>query len=237
MSARRLETVTTDHPAEDRDPNPPTADEAERIALHRAVAVVTPDSIAVRPPRGGLLGPLIQAVIAGLAAWALVSFLATWPLWVLGVLLVFMMIAGPTAVLGIVYNLLGSSVLMERRKGTVRWQQGFLGLGIGTHELVPFARIDRIEVSGDFEDELGSGDLQDVVTWEVRLVKDNGRLLQIGQIAAARPLADEALDRANAVARAFAEMSGVEAREGTLPSWFYLDDEEIDELLDDPDED
>ena len=71
-------------------------------------------------------------------------------------------VAGPTAMLGFVYQVAGSAFLMERPKGTCRWQQGFLGLGLGTQELVPFPRIKRIEVSGDFEDELRSGDLQDV---------------------------------------------------------------------------
>ncbi len=216
-----------------REPDLPPAGEVERIALHRAVAVIQQDSIAVKPPRAGLVGPLIQAVLALLAVWALITYLATWPLWILAILLGFALLAGPTAVLGIVYNFLGSSVMMERHKGTVRWQQGFLGLGIGTHELVPFGRIQRIEVFGDFEDELGSGDLQDVVHWEVRLIKDNDRVLRIGSIAAARPLAEEALDRANAVARAFATMAEVEVHEESLPDWFYLEDD--DDLIDEDD--
>ena len=57
-------------------------------------------------------------------------------------------------------------------------------------------------------------------------------MLPIGSIAAARSLADEALDRANAVARAFAAMAGVEAREASLPDWFFLDDEEFEDELD-----
>jgi hypothetical protein len=108
---------------------------------------------------------------------------------------------------------------MERAKGSARWQQGFLGLGIGTHELVPFPRIARIDVSGDFEAELGSGDLQDVVTWRVQLVKDNDRVLDIADVAAARPLADEALARANELASALAAMSGAEATLAELPAW------------------
>ena len=42
-----------------------------------------------------------------------------------------------TAVMGLAYNVMGSAFLMERKKGTCRWQQGFLGLGLGTRELVP----------------------------------------------------------------------------------------------------
>jgi len=155
------------------------------------------------------------------------------------VLLLFVMIAGPTAVLGLVYNVLGASFLMERKKGTCRWQQGFLGLGLGTRELVPFPRIDRIEVGGDFEDALNSGDLQDVVRWEVRLIKDNQRVLEVASITTARPLADEALERVNDLALALGEMSGKPAVTASIPEWAlddYLDDPNDDEYDDDESE-
>lgn len=213
-------------PRSDADPvdaagRPPARGETERIALHRSYAVITPDSITVKSSRRGLIGPAIQAVITAVAVWALISYMATWPLWLLAILLFFALISGPTAVLGLVYNIMGSSFLMERAKRSARWQQGFLGLGLGTHELVPFHRMKRIEVVGDFDEELESGDLQDVVQWEVRLVKDNDRVLPIAAIAAARPLADEALERANVLARAAAGMAGVQAREATLPEWAF----------------
>ncbi|MEX2375411.1 MAG: hypothetical protein WD942_07465, partial [Dehalococcoidia bacterium] len=136
------------------------------------------------------------------------------------------------------YNVLGSSFLMERKKGTCRWQQGFLGLGLGTRELAPFPRIDRIEVGGDFEDALNSGDLQDVVRWDVRLVKDNQRVLEIASITTARPLADEALERANDLALALGEMCDKPVITASIPDWAiedYLDDE-IDDEADDDDE-
>jgi hypothetical protein len=141
------------------------------------------------------------------------------------------MISGPTAMLGIVYNALGSSFMMERKKGTCRWQQGFLGLGLGTRELVPFPRIDHIEVGSDFEDELKSGDLQDVVRWSVNLVKDNGRVLEMAAITTARPLADEALERANALAAALGEMCEKPVTPGAIPEWALEDyDEDADDL-------
>jgi membrane protein YdbS with pleckstrin-like domain len=206
----------------------PEARAVERIGLQRAVAMITSDAIAIRPSRASLVGPAVQALIALTAVWAVVAFINVLPLWVLMVLLVFALIAGPTAILGLVYNVAGSSFLMERAKQSARWQQGFLGLGIGTRELVPFWRIQRIEVAGDFEAELGSGDLQDIVRWEVRLVKDNDRMLEVAAVAGARPLADEALDRANALARALGEMAGAEVREATLPAWALEEREEDD---------
>ncbi len=197
--------------------------EPGRIALSRAYAVIKPDSIVIKPSRGSLWGPAIQALLTVLAAVVIARWINALPLWLLMVLLLFIILAGPTAILGLVYNVLGSAFLMERKKGTCRWQQGFLGLGLGTRELVPFPRIARIEVGSDFDDELGSGDLQDVVRWEVRLVKDNGRVLEIASITTARPLADEALERANDLARALGEMSGTPANLGEIPEWALED--------------
>lgn len=198
---------------------------SERIALNRAYAVISPDQITIKPARMGLVGPAIQAVLTLAAVWAMATYINSLPLWLLMVLLTFVIVSGPTAVLGLVYNILGSAFLMERKKGTCRWQQGFLGLGLGTRELVPFPRIGSIEVTGNFEEELGSGDLQDVVHWQVWLVKDNGRTLPIASISAARPLAEIALDRANALAEALAEMSDSMVVLGVIPEWALLLDE------------
>jgi len=198
----------------------------ERIALQRSYARLTPDEVAVKPARSALVGPLVQLALTAVATWAIAAYINTFPLWVLMLLLISVVISGPTAVLGVVYNVMGSAFVMERRKGTCRFQQGFLGLGLGTRDLVPFDRIARIEVGGDFETELGSGDLQDVVRWEIRLVKDNGRVLPFASVLAARPLADEALERANIVARATAEMCGAPVVEGRLPDWALAEEPE-----------
>jgi membrane protein YdbS with pleckstrin-like domain len=126
---------------------------SERIALNRAYAVISPDQITIKPARMGLVGPAIQALLTLAAVWAMATYINSLPLWLLMVLLTFVIVSGPIAVLGLVYNILGSAFLMERKKGTCRWQQGFLGLGLGTRELVPFPRIGSIEVTGNFEEE------------------------------------------------------------------------------------
>jgi hypothetical protein len=211
----------------------------QRIALSRSYAVITRDQVVVKPARSALIGPAIQAGLAVIASLAIGVWIDSLPLWLLGVLLVFVMIAGPTAVMGLAYNVMGSAFLMERKKGTCRWQQGFLGLGLGTRELVPFPRIAHIAVQGDFEDELNSGDLQDLVRWDVRLVKDNGRELDIASITTARPLADEALERVNDLASALGEMCGKPAVLGAIPEWARADYEDVaaDDLDADLDED
>ena len=190
---------------------------AERIPLHRAVAVIGDDSVAIRRSRAQLLAPLIQLALAGGAVALIVVFLEVLPLALLVVLLGVALLMGPIATLGLVYNVIGRSVLLEREKQSVRWQQGLLGLGLGTDELVPFWRIDHIAVEGDYEAELAGGERQDLVSWDVELVKDNGKRLEIGAVVAARPLAAEGLARANRLAEAIAERSDSEARLATLP--------------------
>ncbi|MEZ4501964.1 MAG: hypothetical protein R3C39_05030 [Dehalococcoidia bacterium] len=188
----------------------------ERIPVQRAVAVIRDDSIAVRPGRAQLVAPLIQAAITTGAVALIVFLFDALPFWLLIAALLVSLVMGPVSVLGLVYNIYGNEFLIEREKQSARWQQGFLGLGIGTAELVPFWRIARIEVVSDEEDELASGQQQDVVQFEVRLVKDNDREFEIATIASARPLADEGLERANRLASHVAEMTGAEVQLASL---------------------
>jgi hypothetical protein len=179
----------------------------ERIPLQRAVAVIREGSIAIRPSRRQLLGPLVQAGFALAAVWLLVAFLNVLPLWVLVVLLGVTLCLGPAAVLGLVYSVYGTEFLIERHKGTARWHQGFLGLGIGTFELVPFDRIERIVVQSDADEDLSSGQLQDLVQLDVRIVKDNGRVLDVASVTSARAFLDDALARTNRLAEAIGAMT------------------------------
>jgi len=180
---------------------------AERIPLQRTVAVVREDSIAVRPSRGQLLGPVIELGIALAGVAAIVLWMNSLPLLLLMLFLLVALILGPIGILGIVYNAIGSSFLMERKKETARWQQGFLGMGIGTVDLVPFRRIKRIEVVSDYDYELASGEIQDLVQWEVVMVKDNDKRLTIGGVAAARS-APGLVDGDQSIERVIAEDRG-----------------------------
>ena len=198
--------------------------EVERIALRRAVAVIGDDGIVVRPSRGQLLGPVIQLALTAGAVGMIVLFLDRLPFAVLVVLTVVAVFLGPVATLGFVFAVFGSSMVVDRHKQTASWQQGFLGLGIGTTTSVPFDRIDHIAVTGDYDEEDAGGQGHDVVTWDVELVRDDGRRFDVASVLAARPLADEALDRANAVAEAMGAMARAEARLGVL-----LDEEPAEE--------
>ena len=191
--------------------------EVERIALRRAVAAISDDTIVVRPSRGQLLGPVIQLGLTALAVALIVLFLNSLPFWLVVVLTVIAVFLGPVATLGFVFAVIGSSMVVDRRKQSAHWQQGFLGLGIGTTTSIPFDRIDHIAVSGDYDEEDVGGRGHDFVTWEVEIVRDDGRRRAVGSVIAARPLADIGLDRVNRLAEAVGEMAEAEARLGTLP--------------------
>ncbi len=190
----------------------------ERIPLQRAVAVVSDAAIAIRPGWRQLVGPLTQAAVAGGAVWFVIAFMNVLPLWALVSLLGVALVLGPAAVLGFIYSVYGTEFLIERHKGTARWHQGFLGLGIGTFELVPFDRIDRIVVESDIDADLSSGQLQDLVQLDVRIVKDNGRVLDVASVTSARAFLEDALQRANRLGEAIGEMTGRPAVALELPT-------------------
>ena len=191
--------------------------EVERIALRRAVAAITDDMIVVRPSRMQLLGPVLQLGLTALAVAAIVLFLDSLPFAVVVVLTVIAVFLGPVATLGFVFAVIGSSMVVDRRKQSAHWQQGFLGLGIGTITSIPFDRIDHIAVTGDYDEEDIGGRGHDFVTWDVEIVRDDGRRSAVGSVISARPLADVGLDRANRLAEAVGAMAESEARLGLLP--------------------
>lgn len=221
----------SDRPAEDSDAVGATS---FTIPLHRAIAHVTPESIAVKQSRAGLIGPLIEIAITLAIVWVMVTFINSLPLLLLFFLLLLLIVLGPLGVIGLVNNIAGTSFLMEREKYSARWQQGLLGMGIGTYELVPFNRIKRFEVITDYDDVLASGIEQDVVHWEVTLIKDNDRELNVGSVVAARLLALEAGERANDLATALGEMSGASV---VLADLEGIEDPEADLYEDEPDSD
>ena len=192
--------------------------EVERIALRRATAVIRADSVTVRPSRGQLLAPLVQLAIAAGAIALIVLLLDRLPLVVLALLLMVAVFLGPIAALGFVFGLFGSSVVVDGGKQSAHWQQGFLGLGIGTTESMAFARIDHVAVTGDYDDELTDGGRPDLVTWDVELVRDDGKRRTVGSVLCARPLADEGLARANDLAAAVSALARAALRAAELPA-------------------
>jgi hypothetical protein len=191
------------------------SEEVKRIPLDRRVLVVRSNRIDLRPERGAVIFPLTGLLI-GLALFAgVVLFASDLSVAVLMLMLIPGIIIAPLSAMGLVYSIVGAAMVVEKEKQSIRFQQGVLGLGIGTMELVPFWKIDRIEVE-DFD--LGEVSLGtprpplDFRAWDIVLVKKSGKRLSVGQtIAGNSPdLIDEGFDRALDAAEAIGEMTGAE---------------------------
>jgi hypothetical protein len=188
------------------------SDAVKRIPLDRRVLVVREQRIDLRPERGAVLFPLIGLTI-GLSLFAIVVLFAnSLPAGLLLLILIPGLALAPFSGMGLVYSVIGASVVVEKKKSSVRFQQGVLGLGIGTMELVPFWKIEHIAVEdfslGDVTPN-GPKPILDFRAWDIVLVKKSGKRLSVGQVVAANTpdLIDEGFGRALDAAEAIAEMS------------------------------
>lgn len=184
-----------------------------RIPLDRRVCVVREGRIDVRPERGAIIGQFLGLTISLSLFVAVALFASKLSAVALAAMLVPGLILGPLSGMGLVYSLIGAHVVVDAAKQSVAFQQGVLGLGIGTAELVPFWKIERLEVCdlklGDVEGG-GPAPLLDLRAWDVVLVKTSGKELSIGQVMAANTpdLIDEGFDRALTIAEAVADLVG-----------------------------
>tara|TARA_B100000700_G_scaffold305256_1_gene378923 strand:- start:21548 stop:22078 length:531 start_codon:yes stop_codon:yes gene_type:complete len=142
----------------------------------------------------------------------LVIFINAWPLNALVFLLIFSSIVGPLSLIGLINNIVGTSFVLEKSKYSARWQQGLLGLGIGTYELVSFDRIDHFFIRNDFDDFLAGGSKQDLVEFEILMVKDNDKKLSVARVIEPREFVDNARNRINKLGLLLGEMASVEVK-------------------------
>jgi hypothetical protein len=175
--------------------------------MDRRVRVVTPDRIDIRPSRASIVLPA-AGLLAGLALFAIVVFWQSalpFPLVVLLVLTGVLLL--PLSGMGLVYSVAGAHVIVDKAKQSAVWQQGLLGMGVGTRELVPFWKIQELEVE-ETVPRHHRGLTQDLAQFKVPLLKTSGRRLRIGTVTVPRSLAVDGLERARQVAGAIGDMAG-----------------------------
>jgi hypothetical protein len=182
-----------------------------RIPLDRRVCVVREDRIDLRPERAAVVLPLAGLAI-GLALFAAVALFAdSLSTTLLAIMLLAGLVFAPLSAMGVIYSIIGAAVVVERKKQSVRFQQGVLGLGLGTYELVPFWKIERIEVDdfplGDAPSNLPRPAF-DLRAWDIVLVKTSGKRLSVAQAVSANreDLLDEGFNRALDAAEAIGGM-------------------------------
>jgi hypothetical protein len=174
------------------------------IYLDRRVCSATPGRIEIHPARSIIFLPL-TTLLLGLAAFPVIFFwggslsIGLRMLLTLGAIVLV-----PISGLGLVYSIAGAHIVVDRAKQSVVLQQGYLGMGVGTLELVPFWKVDRLEVV-----ELPTSDpREDFVQYEVALIKISGKRISIGLVTVTRDEAKAGLARAREVAELIADMAG-----------------------------
>jgi len=181
---------------------------ARRIVyLNRRVAFIEPDRVNVRPALAAALFPLF-GLLVGIAAFvSIILWLDRLPFVLVLLLLLVAIVSIPLAGIGFVYTVAGANVVFERRKQSGVWQQGFLGMGVGTTELVPFWKIDHVRIE-ELTRERQRGEMQDVAQLEIVVVKQSGKRLPVGDVVVPRSMVRQGLADVRDVADAIAEMTG-----------------------------
>jgi len=191
-----------------------TAVHTLRIPLTRSVCIVTADRIVIRPSLWAIVRPAIGFLLGAVCFLLILADVTRWsgrlPFALMAILLCGTLMLIPLSGMGLVYAAIGANVIADRRKQSVTWQQGLIGLGVGTQELVPFWKIEAIEVAEEGAAEQRA--TEEFAQWEVVLRKKSGGRLVIGRVSGPRQLERQSLERAVDVARAIAELSGAPFR-------------------------
>jgi hypothetical protein len=190
--------------------NAPSRPRRRRIELSHRTCIIDADRIAIRPSSAALVPPALGLCFGAACFGLIMADVVLWrgglPFALLIGLLAGAVILIPLSAMGFVYGAIGANVLIDRAKGSATWQQGLLGLGVGTADLVPFWKIEAIVV-----DETGAAigrSTEELAQWEISLRKKSGTSLSLGQVSAPRVLAGPSLERALEVGAAVAALTG-----------------------------
>ncbi|MCY3559255.1 MAG: hypothetical protein OXH13_11545 [Chloroflexi bacterium] len=180
------------------------------VFLHRRVVTITPDRIEVRPPRSAVVVPLVGvALTAGLLA-LLGTSVDSFPFWLMGILLLFAVVLLPLSGISLVYALLGANIVADRRGQNVSMKQRFLGLGIGTNELIPVWKIREFLVEDEGREIARAGGAlpaEEIAQWQLVLVKKSGTRHVLGTVSTPRQHEEEGLQQIFEVAEAFSALT------------------------------
>jgi hypothetical protein len=197
-------------------------DGRQEVLLHRSMALIGPAKIEIKSARGTVILPLVGLLIAVGLGWLMATRGFTLPLWLLVTLLLACMFLVPISVMALIGALVGADVVIDARKGSATWQQGYLGMGIGTKELVPFAKIDHLEIAveGDQPDRWHEHS-DDLRQFSLVLVKQSGKRLTLANVPVPVYGQTDGMDRTLAVGQAVARLVGSKV---TIPEgWEFVE--------------
>lgn len=193
----------------------PPPGEKRRIDLHRRRAVIGAERIDVRPSRTAILPPLLGFFFGTLCVGLIVLGVTSdaIPYWLLAILLLVALLAVPLAGITLVYALVGANVIFDRAKQSATWQQGMLGMGIGTTELVPFWKIAAIVVTEAGRPEGSAGSrTEEFAQWEAVLLKESGKRLTIAGMTVPRAFVRAGFGPVKDLADAIGALTGAPVR-------------------------
>lgn len=173
------------------------------------MAVIGDDKIEIKAARGTIFVPLFGLLIAAaVGTWIALAGMSL-PFWLLVTMLLFCLMVIPFSTVALIGAIIGADVVIDAKKGSATWQQGFLGMGIGTKELVPFGKIDHLEVNveGDSPDRW-RGEADSIRQFSLTLVKQSGKRLTLAQVPVPAYGQADGMDRTLAVGNAVAALVG-----------------------------
>jgi hypothetical protein len=184
------------------------------LYLDRRVCAATTDRIDIHPARSIIFLPLVTLLL-GVACFPVIFFWGdTFPLWALVAITLAAIVVVPVSGIGLVYSIAGAHIVVDRKKQSAVLQQGYLGMGVGTLELVPFWKFDYVAV----RETLPGGPAEEFAQYEVLIVKLSGRELSAGTVTVLRSEAAEGRGRAIEIATLLAEMASSQVKvEGPRP--------------------
>jgi hypothetical protein len=181
------------------------------IYLDRRVCSITENRIDVHPARSIIVLPLFTLAL-GLSAFPIIFYGGdSLSIPVRLALTIFALFVVPLSGLGVVYSIAGAHIVVDRTKQSAVLQQGYLGMGVGTQELIPFWKIDRMRVE-ELTPHDYRGHQDDFAQYEVAIVKVSGKHIPVCTVTTLRQDAAEGLSRAREVATLIADMAGVKAQ-------------------------
>jgi hypothetical protein len=181
------------------------ANETREIDMHRLVCVVRPNVIDFRPARSAAIAPAIGFLLGVLAFIAVVLWLEDLPFMLALALMGGAILLVPFSGMGFVYSVYGANVVVDGTKRTAVWQQGLFGMGVGTEQLVPFEKIDQVEIE-EIGHSIDPEGVPDFAEFEVRVLKISGKKLSFGQINVRGDMLDDGLRRARLIGEAVSSM-------------------------------
>lgn len=184
-----------------------TAAPIREFYIDRRVVTVKPNRIDIHPARSIIFLPLFTLAL-GIAVFPAIFFLGeSLSFGVRTAMTLAALVVVPISGMGLVYSIGGAHMVIEREKQSAVLQQGFLGMGVGTQELIPFWKVDKILVQ-ELTPHDYRGHHEDFAQYEIDIVKVSGKQVPIGHVTVARADEKEGMSRAREVAAAVAEMSG-----------------------------